>query len=80
MVPDRARTFTATPPTQWVPSSPGVDTTGFRRVVVMPRWGCGLNCAGLHTIVQSRLTTRIGEVGDETLERVCSAVSYALGL
>lgn len=38
-----------------------------------------INCDGLHTIAQSTLTTRIGEVGEATLHRVCSAVSYALG-
>jgi mRNA-degrading endonuclease toxin of MazEF toxin-antitoxin module len=38
-----------------------------------------INCDGLHTVNQSMLTTRVGEVDDTTLERVCSAVSYALG-
>jgi mRNA-degrading endonuclease toxin of MazEF toxin-antitoxin module len=38
-----------------------------------------INCDGLHTIAQSMLTTRVGEVRESTLRRVCSAVSYALG-
>ena len=38
-----------------------------------------VNCDGLHTVAQSTLTTRVGEVDAATLERVCSAVSYALG-
>ena len=38
-----------------------------------------INCDGLHTVAQSTLTTRVGEVDEATLERVCSAVSYALG-
>lgn len=38
-----------------------------------------VNCDGLHTVAQTTLTTRVGEVDDDTLRRVCSAVSYALG-
>lgn len=38
-----------------------------------------INCDGLHTVAQSMLTTRLGEVDESTLRRVCSAVSYALG-
>jgi mRNA interferase MazF len=38
-----------------------------------------VNCDGLHTVAQSMLTTRVGMVDDVILERVCSAVSYALG-
>ena len=38
-----------------------------------------INCDGLHTVAQSTLTTRVGQVDDATLERVCSAVGYALG-
>ena len=38
-----------------------------------------INCDGLHTIGQSVLTTRVGAVDEATLERVCSAMSYALG-
>ena len=38
-----------------------------------------INCDGLHTVAQSTLTTRVGEVSESTLRRVCSAVSYALG-
>lgn len=40
---------------------------------------CVINCDGLHTVAQSMLTTRIGEVDESTLRQVCSAVSYALG-
>jgi mRNA interferase MazF len=38
-----------------------------------------INCDGLHTIVQASLTTRVGSVNDDTMRRVCSAISYALG-
>jgi mRNA interferase MazF len=38
-----------------------------------------VNCDGLHTVRQAVLTTRLGEVGRFTLERVCEAVSYAVG-
>ena len=38
-----------------------------------------INCDGLHTIAQASLTTHLGEVGGETMRRVCAAVSYALG-
>lgn len=38
-----------------------------------------INCDGLHTVAQATLTTRVGEVDADTLARVCSALSYALG-
>lgn len=38
-----------------------------------------INCDGLHTVSQTMLTTRVGTVGEPTLSRVCSAISYALG-
>lgn len=38
-----------------------------------------INCDGVHTIAQTTLATRVGEVDDDTLSRVCWAVSYALG-
>lgn len=38
-----------------------------------------VNCDGLHTVAQTTLTTRVGDVDIATLERVCSAVRYALG-
>ncbi len=38
-----------------------------------------INCDGLHTIAKSTLTTYIGTVDDEALERVCAAVNQALG-
>ncbi|MFT3851629.1 MAG: type II toxin-antitoxin system PemK/MazF family toxin [Ilumatobacteraceae bacterium] len=38
-----------------------------------------VNCDGLHTVAQSTLTTRVGSVDRATLERVCTAVGYALG-
>jgi mRNA interferase MazF len=38
-----------------------------------------INCDGLHTIAQASLTTHLGEVGDDTMRKVCAAVSYALG-
>ena len=38
-----------------------------------------INCDGLHTIAQSTLTTHVGDVDDDTMHQVCSAISYALG-
>lgn len=38
-----------------------------------------INCDGLHTITRTSLTTYVGSVSESTLERVCSAVGYALG-
>ncbi|MGH9157088.1 MAG: type II toxin-antitoxin system PemK/MazF family toxin [Acidimicrobiales bacterium] len=38
-----------------------------------------INCDGLHTIAQSSLTSCVGEVGTDTMRKVCSAVTYALG-
>jgi mRNA-degrading endonuclease toxin of MazEF toxin-antitoxin module len=38
-----------------------------------------INCDGIHTVVQAALTGPLGEVGDEAMRKVCSAVSYALG-
>ncbi len=38
-----------------------------------------VNCDGLHTVAQSSLTGRIGQIGAVTMREVCSAVGYALG-
>jgi len=38
-----------------------------------------VNCDGLHTVAQSMLTGHVGDVDDATMDRVCSAISYALG-
>jgi mRNA interferase MazF len=38
-----------------------------------------INCDGIHTIAQTSLTTHVGSVSDATMEKVCSAISYALG-
>ena len=38
-----------------------------------------VNCDGIHTIAQAALTTRVGSVGDDTMQHVCSAINYALG-
>jgi mRNA-degrading endonuclease toxin of MazEF toxin-antitoxin module len=38
-----------------------------------------INCDGIHTVTQASLTDRVGEVSDGTMQRVCSALSYALG-
>lgn len=40
---------------------------------------CVINCDGLHTVTKTSLTTYVGAVGDDTIERVCTAVAYALG-
>ena len=38
-----------------------------------------VNCDGIHTVAQSSLTTLGGSVGDDTMRKVCAAISYALG-
>jgi len=38
-----------------------------------------INCDGIHTVARASLTTHVGSVDDDTMRRVCSAVSYALG-
>jgi mRNA-degrading endonuclease toxin of MazEF toxin-antitoxin module len=38
-----------------------------------------LNRDGIHTVAQASLTGPLGRVGDDVMQRVCSAVSYALG-
>ena len=37
-----------------------------------------VNCDGIHTVAQSTLSSRVGVVSDETMDNVCSAISYAL--
>ncbi len=38
-----------------------------------------INCDGLHTISRSSLATFVGAVDDDTMSKVCWAVSYAHG-
>jgi mRNA-degrading endonuclease toxin of MazEF toxin-antitoxin module len=38
-----------------------------------------INCDGLHTVPQSTLTRHVGAIDEKDLERVCSAIDYALG-
>jgi mRNA interferase MazF len=38
-----------------------------------------INCDGLHTISQRRLTRRIGAVDEDVLDTVCAAIAAALG-
>ena len=38
-----------------------------------------INCDGIHTVAQATLSARVGAVSEPTMERVCSAISYALG-
>ena len=38
-----------------------------------------INCDGIHTVAQATLTGPIGEVDDDTMRKVCSAISYAHG-
>jgi mRNA interferase MazF len=38
-----------------------------------------INCDGLHTVTQASLSGPVGQVEDEVMRKVCSAVSYALG-
>ena len=38
-----------------------------------------INCDGIHTVARASLTGLVGEVSEDTMRQVCSAVSYALG-
>jgi mRNA interferase MazF len=38
-----------------------------------------INCDGIHTVARTSVTTRVGSVSDATMEKVCSAIGYALG-
>lgn len=38
-----------------------------------------VNCDGLHTIAQSRLTLHLGAVSDDELDDICQSVSIAIG-
>ncbi|MGA7227346.1 MAG: type II toxin-antitoxin system PemK/MazF family toxin [Acidimicrobiia bacterium] len=38
-----------------------------------------INCDGLHTVPQTMLTKQVGTLDTNDLERVCAAVSYAIG-
>lgn len=40
---------------------------------------CAINCDGLHTVPQSLLTEYVAKATPATMDRVCAAVSYALG-
>ncbi len=37
-----------------------------------------INCDGIHTVAQATLSTYVGAVSEPTMQRVCSAISYAL--
>ena len=63
-------------------------TTSIRNLASEVRFGPGdagldqpsvINCDGIHTIAQASLGARVGSVDDATLDRVCSAIGYALG-
>jgi mRNA interferase MazF len=38
-----------------------------------------VNCDGVHTVAQSTLANRVGEVDEHTLQRICRAIAYAIG-
>jgi mRNA interferase MazF len=38
-----------------------------------------VNCDGLHTITKASLTSYAGSVSEDAMERICAAVTYALG-
>lgn len=37
-----------------------------------------VNCDGIHTVTQASLTSRVGQIGDDIMRKVCSAIRYAL--
>ncbi len=38
-----------------------------------------INCDGIHTVAQSALKEKVGAISADTMRKVCSAVSYAVG-
>ncbi len=46
--------------------------TGFHQPSVV-------NCDGLHTVSQQRLTQRLGSLDSKTLDEICEATAIALG-
>lgn len=40
---------------------------------------CCVNADGLHTVPRRRMTELVGPLGADELDRVCRAVSYAIG-
>lgn len=38
-----------------------------------------INCDGIHTVTQASLTSRVGQISDDIMRKVCSAITYALG-
>jgi len=38
-----------------------------------------VNCDGLHTISQQRLTQRVGSLDSDTLDEICEATAIAVG-
>lgn len=38
-----------------------------------------INCDGIHTVTQASLTSRVGQINDDIMRKVCSAITYALG-
>lgn len=38
-----------------------------------------INCDGIHTVTQASLTARVGQIGDGTMHKVCSAINHSLG-
>jgi len=38
-----------------------------------------INCDGIHTVAQTSLTSRLGEVDDDAMRKVCAAINHALG-
>lgn len=38
-----------------------------------------VNCDGIHTVAQTTLSAHVGTLSDDTMAKVCRAISYALG-
>lgn len=56
----------------------GAEVTLDHRMIGLERESA-VNCDGLHTVTQTLLTHRVGQLDDSTMQRVCSAVNHALG-
>jgi mRNA interferase MazF len=58
---------------------------GIGAEVLLDRGAIGLeresavNCDGVHTVMQTLLTHRVGQLNETTMQLVCSALNYAVG-
>jgi len=56
----------------------GAEVVIDHRAVGLDR-ASAVNCDGLHTVAQSSLTHRVGQLDAYSMRQICAAVSFALG-